>query len=81
MVDSNRLRWQCRRGMLELDYILEAFLDQAYLSLGPDDQQAFEQLLTTADPELHGWLLGGVAPPSAFREVVEIMRKIRAGNH
>ena len=28
-----RLRWQCRRGMLELDLLLGAFLDQYYLNL------------------------------------------------
>ncbi|MCW9022639.1 MAG: succinate dehydrogenase assembly factor 2, partial [Sedimenticola sp.] len=28
-----QLRWQCRRGMLELDYILVGFLDQHFTDL------------------------------------------------
>ncbi|MGH8753044.1 MAG: succinate dehydrogenase assembly factor 2, partial [Burkholderiales bacterium] len=26
----NRLRWNCRRGMLELDLVLTGFLDKHY---------------------------------------------------
>ncbi|WP_342220656.1 succinate dehydrogenase assembly factor 2 [Rickettsiella endosymbiont of Miltochrista miniata] len=48
-----RLRWQCRRGMLELDLILLAFLDKNYLNLKADDQVLFEQLLTYSDQDLY----------------------------
>lgn len=52
-----RLRWQCRRGMLELDLILQAFLDQNYLNLPPEDQSLFEQLLTFSDQALYSYLV------------------------
>ncbi len=52
-----RLRWQCRRGMLELDLILLTFLDKNYLNLTSDDQKLFEQLLTYSDHELYGYLV------------------------
>jgi antitoxin CptB len=52
-----RLGWQCRRGMLELDLILQDFLDKDYLSLGSDEQELFEQLLTHSDQDLYCYLV------------------------
>lgn len=48
-----RLRWQCRRGMLELDLLLGGFLDKDYLNLNAGDQALFEQLLTYSDQDLY----------------------------
>jgi antitoxin CptB len=53
-----RLRWQCRRGMLELDAILQPFFEQKFNSLAAEEQQAFERLLSYPDPVLYSWLLG-----------------------
>ena len=52
-----RLRWQCRRGMLELDLVLLTFLDKNYLNLSTADQELFEQLLTYSDQELYCYLI------------------------
>lgn len=52
-----RLRWQCRRGMLELDLILVAFLDKNYLNLSASYQDLFEQLLTYSDQDLYHYLI------------------------
>lgn len=52
-----RLRWQCRRGMLELDLILVAFLDKNYLNLSAPYQDLFEQLLTYSDQDLYHYLI------------------------
>ena len=52
-----RLRWQCRRGMLELDLLLGAFLDQYYLNLSAADKDLFEQLLTYSDQDLYRYLI------------------------
>ena len=57
-----RLRWQCRRGMLELDEILDRYVVHRYLQAPPDEQSAFRRLLDYQDPELQQWLLLGVEP-------------------
>lgn len=49
----NRLRWQCRRGMLELDLLLLPFFDKCYLELSPSGQALFEQLLSYQDQDLY----------------------------
>ena len=60
-----RLRWQCRRGMLELDLILLDIL--ANIESMPDaDMDTFEELLTFTDPELFAWFMGHESPPASI---------------
>ncbi|MEN6585844.1 MAG: succinate dehydrogenase assembly factor 2 [Sulfuricella sp.] len=48
----NRLRWHCRRGMLELDLVLARFLEENYAGLTAQQRQEFENLLQLEDHEL-----------------------------
>ena len=43
--EYNRLRWQRRRGMLELDLLLLDFLEQHYLRLNETLQKDFDEWL------------------------------------
>ncbi|MEJ2620686.1 MAG: succinate dehydrogenase assembly factor 2 [Candidatus Thiodiazotropha sp.] len=72
----DRLRWQCRRGMLELDVLLEAFLDQHYTDMPPRMQRHFIQLLEFPDPIIHAWCVGGEKPDD--EEFAELVSAIRA---
>ncbi len=58
-MSPSRLRWQCRRGMRELDVLLTRFLDETYPTADTAEKAAFERLLQLADPELIGYLLRG----------------------
>ncbi len=60
--DIERLQWQCRRGMLELDYLLKDFLDSHYSDLSSVEQQDFIRLLDYPDQILHDWLMGHSVP-------------------
>lgn len=53
-----RLKWACRRGMLELDVLLMPFVDEAFADLSFEDQELFERLLTSDDPDLYAWFMG-----------------------
>jgi len=57
-VNKARLKWACRRGMLELDVLFMPFVDEAYDDLSNKDQFTFERLLTGQDPELFAWFMG-----------------------
>jgi len=71
LTDICRLRWQCRRGMLELDYLLRGFLEQGYAELTPTQRQTFVQLLAASDVQLSDWLLARAVPPEPqVRELV-----------
>lgn len=70
----NRLRWLCRRGMLELDAWLAPFLEGRYRQLPADQQADFARLLAQDDMALFDWLTGERAPPGEFVAVVEQIR-------
>lgn len=74
--DIKRLRWACRRGMLELDLILLPFFEQYFDELESIDQANFIALLSCTDQELYHWLLGQ-AEPMDF-QLRSIVDKIRA---
>lgn len=52
-----RLRWACRRGMLELDIILLTFFEAEFSRLSATDQYDFELFLSEQDQDLYAWLL------------------------
>ena len=56
-MDTN-YRWQCRRGMLELDLLLNNFVDKKVNSLSEQEKQSFELLLSYPDQTLLDLLLG-----------------------
>lgn len=60
-----RIRWRCRRGMLELDAILQPFFDQHFLRLTSNQKEDFERLLEFSDPQLYNWFIGSELPEDA----------------
>jgi antitoxin CptB len=60
---ARRLLWRCRRGMKELDVMLERFARDALAHASPQERGALEELLALPDPLLAGYLLGGTTPP------------------
>ena len=61
--ELSRMRWRCRRGMLENDLILTRFLDARGSTISAADVAALDRLLDLADGEL--WdLIAGRAEPS-----------------
>ena len=80
--ERRRLVWRCRRGMKELDVLLERYAQ----TLGPEmsgaERSARERLLGLPDPELAAYLLGHEAPgdPALARLVRQIVGGRCAGN-
>ena len=64
MSEESRLKWQCHRGMRELDELLLRYLDEYYPTDSDDDKAAFRAVLELADPELNGYLLQRQTPSS-----------------
>lgn len=54
-------RWQCRRGMLELDLLLNNFVDKRVEGLSQQQKDSFELLLSYPDQTLLDLLLGNSA--------------------
>jgi antitoxin CptB len=52
LISGNRLKWACRRGMLELDVLLGDFIEDDYEPLPVNDKYLFQQLLAMGDQDL-----------------------------
>ncbi|MDE2088864.1 MAG: succinate dehydrogenase assembly factor 2 [Gammaproteobacteria bacterium] len=72
---QERLRWRCRRGMLELDLLLLGFLERHYAALPDIQQRAFQALLCHPDEVLLAWLLGRESPTDGV--TADVVAKIR----
>lgn len=72
---DNRIYWQCRRGMLELDSLLQSFLDHSYSGLDDRERESFEQLLTQNDNLLLEYLMGRTVPTDP--NAAHVVKKIR----
>lgn len=71
-----RLRWQCRRGMLELDAILQPFFERYFLDLSKEQQAEFERLLTSSDQDLFAWFIDSTKPDDP--KLVALIQEIKS---
>lgn len=66
-----RLRWQCRRGVKELDAVLCAFLDKSYSSASAQEQHLFIKLLALEDDQLLSYFFADSPVASQVNETPE----------
>jgi len=75
IAEVNRMRWAARRGMLELDLLLEPFVNEHYASLSERDRVTFERLMTCQDQDLFAYLMQRVQPDDS--ELARMVEHIR----
>lgn len=74
-MEYQRLVWASRRGMLELDLILNPFLERIYPSLPEEDKQRYRKLLECEDQDLFNWFLNkGEPADDNLKKIVGIIR-------
>jgi antitoxin CptB len=76
----SKLRWRCRRGLLENDLLIERFFDQYASSLSVRQADALGELMDLADNDLLDLLLRRREPVGELdrpdvKEVLEMLRK------
>ena len=75
--ELNRLRWRCRRGMLENDLILTRFLDARGEGITDQEVVALDRLLDLSDNELWDLLAGRQEPvDAAVKPLLDALRAI-----
>ena len=80
MQDLKRLRWQCRRGVKELDAVLCAYLDSYYVASSPSDQRLFSELLALEDDLLIAcFFANNFAEKEELKPLVEKIRSTFTG--
>ncbi len=71
---TNRLRWRSRRGMRELDQLLNAHLDGLIASNDQAGLDRYEALLACEDDQLWRWLMGRDTPGDELRATIDAIR-------
>jgi antitoxin CptB len=72
----NRLRWRCRRGMLENDLLLERFLEARGEALTEPEVESLDRLLDLGDSELWDLLSGRAeSQDAALRPLISALRR------
>ena len=77
-VEYAELKWRCRRGMLELDILLNSYLDKSYSTMTPQQGAVFSEVLDYPDQVLFDLLLGNMQ--SSDRSVNKLISEIQAIN-
>ena len=77
--DVRRLKWQSRRGMLELDVLFIPFVDEVFRDLPEEDQDRFVKLLACEDTDLFVWMMQREVPadPDFQRMVRMILDRVQ----
>ncbi|WP_293762211.1 succinate dehydrogenase assembly factor 2 [uncultured Aquitalea sp.] len=76
-IELKRIRWRSRRGLLELDLVLEKFFAQRFDLLSPAEIDAYKRLLDLPDTDFLD-VVNGKADLDDPEEmaIVEILRAI-----
>ena len=73
----NRLRWHSRRGLLELDLVLERFWLRHGESLSLDQAAALELVLELEESDLWDVISGRRAiAPQSLQPMIELLREV-----
>ena len=78
-LEARALLWRCRRGMKELDILLERYAAGALPRAGVAERRLLARLLEYPDPELAGYFLGGEVPPEP--DLAALVTRIRESCH
>ncbi len=76
-LNRSQLIWRCRRGIREMDIVLQDFLEQSYDTLNITDKNAFTQLLDEADLDILNWIMGKDEAKDDLIHIVSLIRKSR----
>ncbi|MCF7965556.1 MAG: succinate dehydrogenase assembly factor 2 [Methylobacter tundripaludum] len=70
MDELARLKWQCRRGTKELDFLLNRYLETGYLVADQAEKALFVELLGFEDDELSAVLMAEAEVPEEMEVLV-----------
>ncbi|WP_037588600.1 succinate dehydrogenase assembly factor 2 [Stenoxybacter acetivorans] len=73
---KRRIRWLMRRGLLELDILLERFMVKEFDALSDNELTLLTQLLDSPDQEFLAWVnQTEICSNPAFRPLLEKIRQ------
>lgn len=70
--------WRCRRGIREMDLLLQGFVERHYHDLDESERQCFDRLLEEPDLDIMDWIMEKRETPASY---VKLIEKLRQGNY
>ena len=77
-ININKVIWASRRGLLELDLLLEPFIRSEFTKMSDFDQSHLYEFLKLDDDELFDFFLGSKEVPQQFLALVSEVLKFHA---
>ncbi len=75
MKELERARWRCRRGLLELDIVLQRFMDKHYQQMSETELQQLATLLDLSDNDLWDMITTRKEPEdTSLRPVLRLLQ-------
>lgn len=75
MSEKARIRWLCRRGMKELDVLLERFMDAEYDGLDERERAELLAIVEMEDPDLYYLIMERSEPANDIQ--ADLLGRIR----
>ena len=73
-IDLKSIKWRSRRGMLELDLMLQPFIEKSFDTLDSEQSILYWELLEEEDQSLWRWLLEIEPCPDKYKSLISIIR-------
>ena len=71
LTSADKIKYSARRGMLELDIMLEPYLSNCYMLSSLGDKKLFIEFLTSEDNDLFDWFFKDIEPPINFASLIK----------
>ena len=78
-IEQRRIIYQARRGLKELDFYIDPYVKELYITAAADEQAAFAEMLTYEDPDLLDYFTNQSQPED--KSVWELVNKIKTWRH
>ena len=76
-----KLRWKSRKGIRELDILLQSFLENEFWQLNNSDKKIFEELIEIETYDLLNAITGKSSYDIRYESIIKKLSKLSAMNN
>jgi antitoxin CptB len=76
-ITDSRIKWKCRRGLLELDIVFQKFCQTVLPTMSDEEKKLFFCFLDTSDQVLLDWIFSSRFPESGqYKDFVQKLKRL-----
>ena len=77
----NKLRWKARKGIRELDILLQTYLETCYNDLSNQDKELYEEILDIETYDLLNAITGKSSYDHKYETIIDQLSKLSVLNN